>query len=212
MAASLGVRTCRSCNEWRPGHYPQWLATLGSLMRNQNSYNIVRLEAASDWNPRSSWYNLPALPLHFADRGVVTTWMLLRGLTTPASTLFNSPKLWSSSSHESSNGFLSLSISTAKNFIWIWNAPRLHRLLHRSISRRLLRIKNSAIDRQLDIVMGVTILLEEEEGGGGGREELVVQHDWSEEVSAKTKSCSSRTEWEEKERKRNMTWLCNAMM
>jgi hypothetical protein len=45
--------------------------------------------------------------------------------------------------------------------------------LHRSVSRRLLRIKISAIDRQLDIVMGVTILLEEEEeeeGGGGGRE------------------------------------------
>jgi hypothetical protein len=60
--------------------------------------------------------------------------------------------------------------------------PRLHRLLHRSVSHRLLKIKNSAIDRQLDIAMGVTILLEEEEeggggGGGGGREELVVQHD-----------------------------------
>jgi hypothetical protein len=81
MAASLGVRTCRSCNEWRPGHYPQWLGTLGSLIRNQNSYNIVRLEATSDWNPRSSWFNLPALLLHFADRGVVTTWMLLGGPT-----------------------------------------------------------------------------------------------------------------------------------
>lgn len=47
-------------------------------------------------------------------------------------------------------------------------------MLHRSVSRRLLRIKISANDRQLDIIMGVTILLEE---GGGGREELVVQHD-----------------------------------
>lgn len=114
MAASLGVRTCQSCNEWRPGHYPQWLGTLGSLMRNQNSYNIVRLEAASDWNPRPSWFNLPALLLHFADRGVVTTWMLLGGPTQQQHQHYSTR--WSFGHHHHMkvvNGFLSFSIFIA---------------------------------------------------------------------------------------------------